>query len=62
MIRKNSIRALLGVNISKSRPVTMLRARHAIHFKPILDFGEGQLSQAGRRVGVSDSSADSVDS
>jgi hypothetical protein len=41
MIRKNSIRALLGVNISKSRPVTMLRARpHAIDFKPILDFGE----------------------
>ena len=38
-IRKNSIRALLGVNISISRPVTMLRARpHAIHFKPILDF------------------------
>jgi hypothetical protein len=27
----------------KSRPVTMLRARpHAIHFKRILDFGEGQ--------------------
>jgi hypothetical protein len=27
----------------KSRPVTMLQARpHAIHFKPILDFGEGQ--------------------
>jgi len=31
------------VNVSKSRPVTMLQARpHAIHFKPILDFGEGQ--------------------
>jgi len=43
MIRKNSIRALLGVNISKSCPVTMLRARpHAIHFKRILDLGEGQ--------------------
>jgi hypothetical protein len=27
----------------KSRPVSMLQARpHAIHFKPILDFGEGQ--------------------
>ena len=27
----------------KSRPVTMLQARpHAIHFKRILDFGEGQ--------------------
>jgi hypothetical protein len=43
VVRKNSIRALLGVNVSKSRPVTMLQARpHAIHFKPIRDFGEGQ--------------------
>jgi hypothetical protein len=42
---QKAIRALLGVNISKSRPVTMLRARpHAIHFKPILDFGAGQDS------------------
>jgi hypothetical protein len=31
----------------KSRPVTMLQARpHAIHFKRILDFGEGQPSLA----------------
>jgi hypothetical protein len=29
----------------KSRPVTMLQARpHAIHFKPILDVGEGQAT------------------
>jgi hypothetical protein len=28
----------------KSHPVTMLQARpHAIHFKRILDFGEGQV-------------------
>jgi hypothetical protein len=31
----------------KSRPVTMLQAHlHAIHFKRILDFGEGQAMQA----------------
>jgi hypothetical protein len=43
VVRKNSIRALLGVNVGKSRPVTMLQARpHAVHFKRILDFGEGQ--------------------
>jgi hypothetical protein len=43
---RTPIRALLGVNVSKSRPVTMLQARpHAIHFKPILDFGEGHEYQ-----------------
>jgi hypothetical protein len=43
VVRKNSIVALLGVNVSKSRPVTMLQARpHAVHFKRILDFGEEQ--------------------
>jgi hypothetical protein len=48
VVRKNSIRALFGVNASKTRPVTMVQARpHAIHFKPILDFGEGQ----GQRIG-----------
>jgi hypothetical protein len=32
----------------KSRPVTMLQARpHAIHFKRILEFGEGQPSHFG---------------
>jgi hypothetical protein len=51
MIRKNSIRALLGMNISKSRPVTILQARpHAYHFKRILDLGEGQgLAQCPAR-------------
>jgi hypothetical protein len=51
MIRKNSIRALLGVNISKSRPVTILQARpHAYHFKRIFDLGEGQgLAQCPAR-------------
>jgi hypothetical protein len=49
VIRKNSIRAPLGVSFDKSRPVTMLRALpHAIHFKPILDFGEGQLGQTNK--------------
>jgi hypothetical protein len=34
----------------KSRPVTMLQARpHAVHFKRILDFGEGQESKASDR-------------
>ena len=36
---------------SKSRPVTMLQARpHAIHFKPILDFG-GLLPIPGGQIG-----------
>ena len=43
VVRKNSIRVLLGVNVSKSRLVTMLQAHPlAIHFKRILDFGERQ--------------------
>jgi hypothetical protein len=43
VVRKNSIRALLGVDVSKSRPVTMLQGcPHAIHFKRTLNFGEGQ--------------------
>jgi hypothetical protein len=47
VVRKNSIRALLGVNVRKSRPVTLLQTRpHAIHFNRILDFGEGQRSSA----------------
>jgi hypothetical protein len=42
VVRKNSIHALLGVNVSKSRPVTMLQAPpHTVQFKRILDFGEG---------------------
>jgi hypothetical protein len=46
VIRKNSIGALLGENVSKSRPLTTLQARpHAMHFKPILDFGEGHRSR-----------------
>jgi hypothetical protein len=50
VVRKNSIRALLGVNVGKSRPVTMLKARpHAIHFKRILEFDEGQLTAEIKR-------------
>jgi hypothetical protein len=35
----------------KSHPVTMLQARpHAIHFKRILDFGEGQALEEAKEL------------
>ena len=46
----------------KSHPVTMLQARpHAIHFKRILDFGEGQLEEIVRsQVGHADVSVTDI--